>query len=47
MNELVRAVDRVRPDRVAEVTMAAYDAALDLVKKKRKKGSKKREMNGA
>ena len=34
VDDLVRAVDRVRPDRVADVTMAAYDAALDLVSQK-------------
>src|SRR6185369_10036159 len=34
VDDLVRALDRVRPDRVAEVTMAAYDAALELVSQK-------------
>jgi len=34
VDDLVRAVDVVGPDRVSEVTMAAYDAALDLVGQK-------------
>jgi len=34
VDDLVRAVDRVRPDRLGEVTIAAYDAALDLVSQK-------------
>lgn len=34
VNELARAVEKVRPDRLGEVTMAAYDAALELVGQK-------------
>jgi hypothetical protein len=34
VDELARAVEAVRPDRVAEVVMAAYDAALELVGQK-------------
>jgi hypothetical protein len=34
VDDLVRAVDQVRPDRVAEVTMSAYDVALELVSQK-------------
>ena len=34
VDDLVRAVDSVRPDRVADVTMAAYDSALELVSQK-------------
>lgn len=33
-NELLSAVERVRPDRAADVAMAAYDAALELVGEK-------------
>ncbi len=34
VDELVRAAERVRPDRLPEVVMAAYDAALELVGQK-------------
>ena len=34
VDDLVQAVEKVRPDRLGEVTNAAYDAALDLVGQK-------------
>jgi len=34
VDELARAVEKVRPDRLGEVTMAAYEAALELIGQK-------------